>query len=230
MRKYYEGKLLVPIPVDIGDHKLVTISFCQTSQFRFLETSDYQTPSQIDLGKISAIQAKCNFRPIHRPDSQPCGADAEFVWRSVWAECSTLSAHSNCQTSSQQLWARAPGWMISSWPGHLLVDDLLVLLGTRAEHLDQLVNGSGGNEGANDPPSLLGTIHSFTVLQSHSHNLWVSVWSKAIFRMTRSIIVQLTCILACCPFFCPSLVRTDSTRVQTLKTEPSKVEILKTFH
>ena len=36
------------------------------------------------------------------------------------------------------------------------MDDLLVLLGTRAEHLDQLVNGSGGNEGANDPPPFWG--------------------------------------------------------------------------
>ena len=27
--------------------------------------------------------------------------------------------------------------------------------------------------------------------------------------------------MACCPFFCPSLVRTDSTLVQTLKTDPA---------
>ena len=31
---------------------------------------------------------------------------------------------------------------------------------------------------------------------------------------------RLTCILACCPFFWPSFVRTDSTLVHTLRTDP----------
>merc|ERR1719273_2263160 len=51
------------------------------------------------------------------------------------------------------------------------VDDLLVLLRPRPKHLDQLVDGSGGDESADNPPPLLWTLCSFTVLQSHPHNL-----------------------------------------------------------
>ena len=101
--------------------------------------------------KICSSDKIVTLRPILRPNSQPRGAHAKFVWRlRVWL----LEVK------------HPPKTALSS-----SVDNFLVLLGARSKHLDQLVDGGGGDEGAHDPPPLLRTLCSFAVLQPHPHNL-----------------------------------------------------------
>jgi len=118
---------------------------------------------QFSSQKKSSVQTNCNFRPIIRPNSQPRGAHAEFVWRlRVWLLRATVKHPPKTLSSVDDHFQALAGLQIVRKTAS--VDDLLVLLRPRPEHLYQLVDGSGGDEGADDPPPLLWTLCSFTVL------------------------------------------------------------------
>ena len=151
--------------------KLWQITRRHSTFTQLLETSDYQTPSQI-IACNFRLRKNLQFRQIvtlgqlfGQIHSRAARTPSSF---DVWEfDCSEQLSN-----ILRQRWAR---WKITSklWQT-ASVDDLLVLLRPRPEHLDQLVDGSGGDERADDPPPLLWTLCSFTVLQSHPHNLEVS--------------------------------------------------------
>ena len=124
---------------------------------------------------VSEVQTNCNFL------GQCYSAKFTAVRRARRVRLTffeSLIAQSNCQTFSKTTLSsvddhfQALAGLQLGLPSS--VDDLLVLFGPAAEHLDELVNGSGGDERAHDPPPLLWSLGSFTVLQSHPHNLQVS--------------------------------------------------------
>ena len=207
---------------DIGDYKIVTnhmASLLLHSKLRFLEMLDYQTTSQIiackiHLRKESAVQTNCNFRPIIRPNSQPRGAHAEFVWRlRVWLLRATAkhppTALSSVDDHFQALAGILSGWSPrspppqsqASWPAGRRQWWGWVCQQSSSPSVDPLL--------LHCPPIAFSQPWSF--MRGEQDCL---TWKP-------------TCILACCPFFCPSLVRTDSTRVQTLRTEPLKCAMSK---
>ena len=171
---------------------------------------------QFSSQKKSSVQTNCNFRPIIRPNSQPRGAHAEFVWRlRVWLLRATakhllttlslvddhfqaLACPRNCLSG----WSprSPPPQTQASWPA-----------GRRQWWGWECRQSSSPSV----DPLLL---HCPPIASSQP---WCYIWVKELLIYDCQLIFKnSTCILACCPFFWPSLVRTDSTKVQTLRTDP----------